>query len=647
MNPALSQRDALWLIVSLVLVAAPHIERLPWWLTLIVAVLAGWRAYLARMRLALPPRALLMAIVGAASVGVYMQYGTLFGRDAGVALLVVMLALKLLEMRTSRDAMLLIFLGYFLVITNFLYSQTIATGLYMLACIWVITGGMIGLHYTQPPPTLAPQMRLAGGMLLQSLPLMLILFVLFPRVEGPLWSMPSDSQRGLTGLSDTMSPGSLSSLTLSEAVAFRVVFRSPMPEQRRLYWRGPILWDYDGRTWRAGPFAMARSRAQLERGVADYTVTVEPHGKPWLFALDLPARAPPGAIMTADRQLIALRPVTTRLRYDMASYLEYSFAREESDAALKRALTLPPGFNPRTLAFARKLREKAGSDRAFMQAIFTMFSRESFRYTLNPPQLGQHTVDEFLFGTKSGFCEHYSSAFTVLMRAAGIPARVVTGYLGGEVNPIGEYLIVRQADAHAWSEVWLPGSGWVRADPTAAVSPARIEQGISAMESAGSLPLLMRSDFPLVRQIRLSWDSAANTWNQWVLGYTSERQRAVLSRVGIDNTDWHTLAPILLAATGTITLLLSILTLRRMRVRVRDPVKLAYAAFCRKLTRRGLPREPAEGPLDYAERVVRARPDLDRIVRAFTALYVRARYGDETNRENVRKLRQLARDFQP
>lgn len=648
MNALLSPRNALWLTTVLVMVGAPHAERLPWWLTLLVATLVGWRLYLARFRLPLPHKGLLFLVVAASSAGVYLHYGTVFGRDAGVALLVVMLTLKVLEMRTTRDGMLLIFLSYFLVITNFLYSQTIPTALYMLICVWLITAAMIGIQYATPPRGVGHQLRTAGAMLAQSVPLMLVLFVLFPRVQGPLWGMPTDANRSTTGLSDTMSPGSITNLSLSDAVAFRAVFKSRMPPANRLYWRGPVLWDYDGRTWRAQRPVFAQPRYDTKFVPVEYSVTVEAHGKTWLFALDLPGRLPPGAVASADLQLISLKPVTSRVRYDMVSFLDYTYGIDESEENLERALRLPPGFNPRAIGYARELRRRYRTDREVMQAVLRSFNQDGFTYTLTPPQLGEHSVDEFLFSGKSGFCEHFSSAFVVVMRAAGIPARVVTGYLGGELNPIGDYLIVRQADAHAWSEVWLKDEGWVRVDPTAAVSPARIEQGITAAVSAGStLPLFMRGDFPLLRELRLSWDSLANTWNQWVLGYTPETQRALLTRVGLDDATWRTLAALLLAITGVFTLVLALLTVRRLRVRVRDPVKLAYIAFCRKLGERGLAPDSGEGPLAYAQRVNRTRPDLETIVSAFTALYVALRYAGESGSENVGRLRQLAREFRP
>ena len=646
MTANLDLRHTLWLTLALALVTAPHVQRLPWWLSGLVATLLLWRGYIARSRRRLPPRAVLIAIVVAASAGVYFQYGTLFGRDAGVALLVVMLALKLLEMHNRRDALLLIFLSYFLVITNFLYSQTIPTALYMLACVWFITAGMIGINYTRSTKSVLPQMRTSAVLLGQAVPLMLVLFVLFPRVQGPLWGMPADTQRASTGLSDTMSPGSVTDVALSDAVAFRVAFKSAMPESKRMYWRGPVLWDYDGRTWRAPRRAFARIRFDARDAPVDYSVTLEPHGKAWLFALDLPSIVPPATLVTNDFQIVSPRPLVARMRYDMRSYLDYTYGADEPQANLDRALALPSGFNPRTLELARTLRERHKSDAAIVEAAYSMFGRERFIYTLAPPPLGVNMVDEFLFDRRAGFCEHYASAFAVLMRAAGIPARSVTGYLGGDANPSGDYLIVRQADAHAWTEVWLRGTGWVRVDPTAAVSPARIERGIGAADVAG-VPLFMRGDNAIMRQLRLSWDSLANSWNQWVLGYTPERQRSLLTRVGLDDATWRTLAGLLLAATGAVILVVAFFTLRRLKVRIDDPVVRVYLAFCRKLAAKGLARDAAEGPIAYGERVSASRPELASRVRDFVGLYVKLRYGEGARGANVARLKKLAQAFRP
>jgi transglutaminase-like putative cysteine protease len=642
----LALRHVLWLLLSLAMVAAPHASRLPWWVVALVATLAAWRAYVGYGRLALPSRWLLLGVVIGATIGIYLNYRTIFGRDAGVALLVVMLGLKLLEMRSLRDAVLLILLGYFLVITNFLYSQTIATALYMLVCVWVITATMIGLHYTREEPAFRHQLRIAGVLLAQSVPLMLVLFLLFPRVSGPLWGLPQDAYAGVSGLSDTMTPGSISNLILSDAVAFRVKFDSPIPQPKQLYWRGPVMWDFDGGSWSASRFLYGTPEFTTSAAPVTYEVTLEPHSKRWMFALDLPARTVPRASTSGDFQIRAFEPVNNRVRYDMASYLDYSYGAGESRMALRRALQLPPGFNPRTAEFARSLRAKFADDRALVREVLAMFRTQNFFYTLTPPLLGQHSVDEFLFQTRSGFCEHYASAFAVLMRAAGIPARIVTGYQGGEINQLGNYLIVRQSDAHAWTEVWFSGAGWVRVDPTAAVSPLRVESGISAaVPRSDPLPLLVRGDFEILRQLRFTWDLMANSWNQWVLGYTPERQRRLLTSVGIDDATWHLLTVTMLSLAAVIVVVLAAFMLRRLKARVRDPVKIAYLEFCGKLQRKGMPRDPAEGPVDYALRLQRLRPDLASTVAAITQLYVALRYGAETGAAALREFQQRVSQF--
>lgn len=642
----LALQHVLWLTVSLTMVAAPHAWRLPWWVVALFATLAAWRAYVSYGRLTLPSRWLLLVVVIGATIGVYLHYRTLFGRDAGVALLVVMLGLKLLEMRSLRDAMLLILLGYFLVITNFLYSQTIPTALYMLVCVWIITATMLSLHHARDEPPFQRQLRVSGTLLGQSVPLMLVLFLLFPRVSGPLWGLPQDAFAGVSGLSDTMTPGSVANLILSDAVAFRVKFDGPIPQPKYLYWRGPVMSDFDGVRWSASRFLYGTPEFTTSGTPVTYEVTLEPHNKRWMFALDLPAKTVPRALTSADFQIRSLEPVANRVRYDMASFLSYRYGAAESQTALRRALQLPPGFNPRSVAFARSLREKFGDDRALVREVLAMFRDQNFSYTLSPPPLGQHTVDDFLFGTRSGFCEYYASAFAVLMRAAGIPSRIVTGYLGGEVNQLGNYLIVRQADAHAWTEVWFRDAGWVRVDPTAAVSPLRVESGISAaVPRTDPLPLLVRGDFELLRQLRFTWDLMANTWNQSVLGYTPERQRRLLTSVGIDDATWRLLTMIMLSLAAVIVVVLSAFMLRRLKARVRDPVKIAYLEFCEKLRRKGVPRDPAEGPVDYARRLARARPDLAAAVNAITQLYVRLRYGAETSAAAFREFQQRVRRF--
>ena len=644
--PAISLRSTAWLALTLMLVAAPHAARLPLWLTGLAAAMCVWRLYLARMRFELPARWLLVFIVAAGAAAILLQYRTLFGRDAGVALLVLMISLKLMETRTQRDGMVLAFIGYFLVITNFFYTQSISTALYLLVCVWLITACMIGLQYTREPGDYRGQLRTAAVMLAQSVPLMVVFFLFFPRVQGPLWGMPSDAFAGVTGLSDSMSPGSVNQLVFSDEVAFRAAFTGRLPPPNRLYWRGPVLLDFDGRNWTTTPRAV-RNTIELERRASPvrYTVTVEPHNRRWLFALDMPATLPPRAGINADYLMLSRTPVTSRQRYEVESWLDYSIGADISPAAQQRTLALPPGLNPRTQELGQKLRQQHGSNETIMNAALTMLREQKFVYTLEPPLLGTHGADEFLFQTRSGFCEHFASAFVVLMRTAGVPARVVTGYLGGEYNALGNYLIVRQSDAHAWTEVWLDNRGWVRVDPTNAVSPARADGGLAAALPQGVT--LTRSAFGnnvLMRQLALTLDSVANAWNQTVLGYNLEMQRALLYRAGLDESTWRTLAILLIVTAALVTLLLALLTLRN-RQQQRDPAATAYRVFCDKLARAGLPRRDAEGPNDFAARLTTVRPDIAIAVRTITRLYVALRYKNINKNKYLHKLRQCVRQF--
>jgi len=642
----IGSRDILWLSAGFLFASLPHLLRMPVWISALTIGIAGGRLLQLRLRSKPSAKWLLVLIAIAASAGILLQYRTLFGRDAGVALLVVMLALKLLETRTQRDGMLLGFLGCFLLVTNFLHSQTIPTAAYMLGCAWLLVASLIGMQFTGAWPGWRQPVRRAGVLILQGIPLMLVLFLLFPRVQGPLWGLPQDAYAGLSGLSDTMSPGSLNSLILSDAVAFRAAFSGKIPEPKDLYWRGPVLWDYDGKTWTA-PRIVQRTNDLPDNGAQiDYTVTLEPHNKRWLFALEFPGLRPPRSVATRDMQLLSITPVRSRMRYDMVSSIGTAYGADDDQSLLARNLRLPADTNPKTHGFALELRKKFPDDRNLVADVLTRFRNENFVYTLSPPLLGEHPVDEFLFETRRGFCEHYASAFTVLMRAAGIPARVVTGYLGGEVNPVGEYILVRQADAHAWVEIWLESTGWVRVDPTAAVSPARVERGIaSALPRSDPLPMFVRGDFALLQRMRLTLDSVTYTWNQWVLGYTPDRQRRLLSYFGFSEATWRTLAFILMFCAGVAVLIGAFFALRDLRGGREDPVKKIYGRFCRKLARRGLQRDAAEGPGVFARRAGQQRPELAQAVAEITALYVALRYGGESGPERVQAFKKRVRAF--
>jgi transglutaminase-like putative cysteine protease len=623
------RRGAIYsLLMAFLVVCAPHAPRLPIWVPIAVTGVVAWRVWLLHSERRLPSKWVLFVLAMLGTTGVLMSFGPMLGRDASVALLACMTSLKAMELRTQRDAMVLLCLGYFLIITNFLYSQTIPAALFMLGVMAWLTATLVSLQDHNRRLGWRGAARTSGVLLLQAAPVMLVLFVLFPRVQGPIFGIPQTTSAGITGLSDRMSPGDLSNLGLSDEVAFRVQFHSPAPKASELYWRGPVLWDFDGRTWSAGEVPYSILPRHETRGEAlHYTVTLEPHSMRWLFAIDLPVRLPSSATLSADYQLLALRPLRNRIRYDTSSSLGYRYGLAEPEAMLQRALRLPRGSNPRALELAGSLRARSATDAQLVDNALNLFRTQLFFYTLVPPPLGRHSVDEFLFETRRGFCEHYASAFVFLMRAAGLPARVVTGYQGGEMNPLGDYLIVRQSEAHAWAEVWLQGQGWVRIDPTAAVSPARVEVGIAAaLPRTDPLPSSVRGDVEWLRQARLTWDATANAWNQWVLGYTPDRQVRLLESAGVKTPSWRTIALLLLAATSLVAAVLAALVLVRLRAAPRDPVQLSWLRFCRKLARLGCVRRPGEGPIDFASRAAAALPAAAEQIRSIARLYVELRY---------------------
>jgi len=629
------------LLLSILMVIAPHAEHLPIWVSSLGAGLLLWRAWLAYTGKPLPKRWLLMLVTFAGTGGIAFEFHTLFGREAGVTLLMLLATLKLMELRKARDAMVLVYLACFIIITNFFYSQSIPTALYLLATLMVIVTTWV--HLQAQSIALKPRLRIAAVLLLQALPLTLILFILFPRVQGPLWGLPQDAYAS-TGLDDRMSPGSLSRLSLSEAVAFRVTYNDKPPRRDQMYWRGPVLWYFDGRTWTPGITlpTIAPKFTGLDQAI-DYVVTLEPHNKHWLFALDVPEKLSVPATLTNDFQVLNKEPVHARLRYAARSNLVYHANLQESERQLQRALQLPKGFNPRAQQLAAEWRAGNKDAAAIVNTALTYFYQQGFVYTLEPPPLGANTVDDFLFTSKRGFCEHYASAFVFLMRAANIPARVVTGYLGGEFNDVGNYYIVRQSDAHAWAEVWLAGQGWVRVDPTGAIAPDRVQRGLSAaLSDNAALPFMERNPPQWMRDLRFNLDTLANQWNQWVLGYDTERQFAFLTRLGMESITWQKMALNMASGLGLVIALFALFMLRHLYTRQPDRVQAAWLKLCRKLADAGLPRATHEGAQDYAARVAAARPELAEAIRDLAARYTALRYGTHNDEHAQREFLQRA-----
>jgi len=642
-----------WLLSALALTLIPHLGRLPFWVSGSTLGLGALRWLLHRRDAPLPPRWLLLIVALIGATGIFVYYCTLLGKSAGVALLVLMVGCKLLEMSNVRDTMLVIFLGYFLVITNLLYSQDIPIALYLLVAVWALTATLIEL--THPGRPLKTSLQFSGRLLLQAIPLMVLMFLLFPRINAPLWGLPKDASAGSTGLSDRMRPGAISQLSQSSAVAFRAHFNGLIPPSPQRYWRGPVFWHTNGREWYArrpgerplgaGPPSYVPLGANI-----DYTVTLEPHRQHWLFALDLPASVETANEITSDFQALASRPVNEVRRYTARSHTAYR-TTEPTERERRRALQLPAEVSERVRALADSWRRSSNDPAQIVTHALRHFREQPFVYTLNPPLLGADPTDEFLFDTRRGFCEHYAAAFTILMRLAGVPTRIVTGYQGGELNPLGEYLIIRQSDAHAWAEVLLPNRGWVRVDPTAAVAPERIEHGIQPILEEVGEPVRFRLIAPdflayLTDQARYLWDGLQIGWNLWVLAYGPELQQRFIQWLGLGGFGWRGMS---LALVFAIALLLGVVTysLLRQRRPLQDPVVASYQRFCGRVARHGLPRLPHEGPLDYARRLSAARPEWKTQVEIITRLYVALRYGAQTPAAWREQLEQQVRTFRP
>jgi transglutaminase-like putative cysteine protease len=634
---------------------APLVGHLPLWATLLAAVSGVWRYLADHLNWRHPGRTLRWMLVLATVAAVYRQFGYLLGRDPGLTLLVALLGLKFLELRTPRDAVVSVLLLFVVLTGAYLYEQSLWLGPYTL--VVVMLGALTLLQLTQPGG-LAPRARarLVAVLLLQALPLALVAYVLFPRVQGSLWALPHDSHRGRLGLSEEMRPGSINELGESEAIAFRVAFDGTAPKAAELYWRALVLWDTDGQRWsRGAPIAATGALAPIGAPVR-YTVTLEPSNKPWLPVLDVPRAPPAGARLDGAYTVAYREPVRERMSYTAESVPRYA-ASALSTPERQRALALPKRLGERTRALAARLRAQQSDDYGVIQAALRHFRDEEFAYTLSPPLLGADPVDEFLFETRRGYCEHYAAAFVTLMRAAGVPARVVLGYQGGDYSAAGDYYIVQESDAHAWAEVWLDERGWARVDPTAAVAPERIELGNFALRRLaergmrpGTLPgealaraLELTGLERVVRQARLYWDLANVSWYHWVAGYDRVLQEQFVRALGFAQAGVRELV-LLMAAVGAAVLAMQALWMLRARAR-RDPVEALYARYCRKLARAGLERGDQEGPLRFAQRCRAQQPQLAGAVDQITALYVALRYGTGGDATQLRALHSAVAAF--
>ena len=646
--------DLLWLSATLSFAVIPHAMRIPLWMPILFFSLALWRLHQERRWRSSSKKPSLSARFGrqfimiVIVVGVFNSYGTLVGRDAGVALLVLLAGLKLVELQNQRDYYIGCFIAMFLVLTNFFYSQTILTAIHMLLAVTLIVTSLISLNDRNGFVNSQKRVTVALSLLVQSIPFLLILFVLFPRVDGPLWGLPKDAHAGTTGLDDEMSPGQISQLSLSDKVAFRVEFSDPIPANSSLYWRGPVLWYSDGVKWVGEKRPDKPVAIEVQGNPVRYAITMEATDKNWLYGLEMPGEVPGRAFLSHDQQILTRRPVQARRRYELRSYTQFKLPAQ-GEEELQRALQLPQGYHPKAKALGKSWQDEGKQGLEVVNMALQMFNQEAFYYTLSPPLLLQDNVDQFIFDTQQGFCEHYAAAFVILMRAAGVPARVVTGYQGGNLNPVGNYLVVRQHDAHAWTEVWLQDEGWFRVDPTAAVAPERIREGIdnALPNSIIDMPLALQNNEmaqKMWRSISHNLDAINMRWNQWVLGYNNKRQNRFLNKIGFGKVNWQAMTSWLFGLSALVLVSVALYLRKNARVQL-DEARRLYDRFCHKLARCGIERAGSEGPRDFALRASRQREDLAEDIDTITSLYIRSRYLDK--KELLFNLQKKVTAFKP
>jgi len=656
---SLHNRSALPLLGIVVLCTLPHFPYLSPWAVLACCCIWLYAGLAAFYSWPLLPRPILITLSGFFFVMALTTHEG-FTIEAFVALLALMTGMKILEIRSERDRMITIILCYFLIVAGMFFSDSIVATLYKLLAILCTTALLISSNF--PGRGKESALKLSLTIMVQAVPLMLLLFLFFPRIQGGIWGR-THLNLARTGFTDELSFGSVARLAQDTAIAFRVEFESGIPAQEFLYWRGTVLWHFDGWTWKRNLDHRSLAPEIMEAiHPVRYTVYLEPHNEHWLLTLDMPKKVNlPWARILYDFTAYRWRPVTSRVTYKALSYLTVKVPLREYYR--EKALQLPPAGNPRARALAETLMREAGNRADYIQRVLRYFKEQPFQYTLTPPPLAAvnisgrddpDLIDTFLFLTKRGFCEHFAGSFTFLMRAAGVPARIVLGYQGGSLNEYGNYLVVRQSNAHAWCEVWLEERGWVRIDPTAVVAPARIS-GTAPGElfpgNAGTIFSLRNVGVvgKWLNDLENRMDFYNNLWNKWVLTYSTNEQESFFGTMGIDVADAEGLAQALLlflVAFVTVLVLINLFLYQRARHPL-DETAQSWNSFCRKLSRVGLPRRPEQGPANYMKYVARKRPDLAEEVTRIGRQYIRLRFGQAGNDAEIRFLKTMVRRFSP
>ena len=654
----------LWTLLSVVMVLAPEVLRMPFWITITAMLCICWRILIYQGRLPFPGRFIRSLVVVFTLVVSASQIRSIgVGLDSAASLLALGFVFKLIEMRRRRDIYIVVVLCFIMIMVAFLYSQSVISTIYLCLCLVAVTSTMVSINRPPAEPDNPEVLRFSLKLFAQALPLTVVLFLVFPRI-APLWAVPVQNTGSATGVTDEMSPGDISQLGRSADLAFRVQFENTLPPLHAdLYWRGLVLDQFDGETWRrrrsrssfgsASQFASypwaSDEIATINGEPIAYNVIMEPSQQPWLFALHLADPRKDDLFQTGKFELFNRMPVTQRISYDVESYLDNSTNEFLLSSARRTNTQLPESGNSRSRDLARALRDGVATDRDYVYAVLAYFQSNEFFYTLNPPLLGQNRVDDFLFSSMAGFCEHYASSFAFLMRAVGIPARVVVGYHGAEYNRFEDYMMVYQYNAHAWNEVWINGEGWVRVDPTGAVSPERIEQGVEAalrddpnFLEESLLAGVRFGQMDWLNTLRLRLDAIEYEWNRRVVNYDEEVQFELFQDLIGDTTESRVLG-LLVLLSGLVVVAVGFSILRSGQCARGSEIEQAYRAFCQKLDSAGCPRITGEGPLQYRNRLNRVFPGQQQQLDRLSDIYIALNYRSDVQSESQQ--RALVKEF--
>ncbi len=648
MQPAINQRTLVFLLVSIGLITLPHVFHVPAPIISFFFLLLLWR-FICIWRPEYLPNKWLVFLLLLTGIGLlFTLHQGVFGRDAGTAVFVTALGLKLLEIKSQRDVYLITYLAFIVAASQFLYLQNLMMAGYILIVCISLLGTLLCIN--SGSLTNIQSLKVASKILFQALPLMVIIFIFFPRVETPRWSFLQDKNKARIGLNDILEPGSISELGLSDERVFRAKFNGKIPPPQLRYWRGPVLSFTDGKRWQKTNsvyFQKNLDRVSFQGEAYQYKILMEPQTKNWVFGLDLPASFEPPLHENGYHQLLSAMPSDRRVEYSITSYAKYNTGNITKTEALD-SLQLPKRPAERILDLVAHLSGFEGTPEIFIKNVFNHFRQQDFYYTLTPPLMEESPIETFLFDVREGFCGHYATAFVYLMRVAGIPSRVVTGYQGGEYNETGGFIEVRQANAHAWAEVWLSGKGWVRYDPTTAVAPDRIMQDVNIEQQIANNAVSFISvqfdsqTLSFLKMARQLWSSADYRWHRWIINYDRKHQLSLLSGFGINSL--KSMLYWLFGLVAIITTVLALALFRKQRPNF-DQAQVYYAKACKKLIKKGLIRQDNEGANDFAKRVSAKYPQMQESFSHITQLYVQIRYGKGTGKLQLQQLKASASAF--